>query len=133
LADGSEAHVLPDGKVIAVIARITIGQENAIHYTEESVRQHLAAVMAFKKSRTYRREIRRLRPRPRPARRPHAHGRARRERCHVARSTSSSDPGDDHPPPPAWLECPVCTQPLIVQGDDAICAGCPALFWGWAR
>jgi hypothetical protein len=110
LADGSEAHVRPDGKVISGISGLAMRQEpdetgKLVTYTddgptEERQQQHRAAVMTFKKSRTYRREIRRLRPRTRPARRPHAHGRARRERRHVARATSSSDPGDDGEPDP---------------------------------
>jgi hypothetical protein len=67
------------------------------------------------------------------ARRAPAHGRARRERRHVARATSSSDPGPDDPdPPPAWLPCPACGQPLVEKGADAHCGGCPATFWGMA-
>jgi hypothetical protein len=54
-----------------------------------------------------------------------------RQRRHVARATSSSDPGDDDPDP-VWLPCPVCRQPLVEKGDDAHCGGCPATFWGWA-
>jgi hypothetical protein len=143
LPDGSEAHVQPDGKVISGISGVAMRQEpdetgKLVTYysdgpTEERQQQHRAAVMTFMRSRTYRREVRRLRPRPHPARRPHAHARARRERRHVARATSSSDPGEP-PPPPAWLPCPACGQPLVEDVDtgNAHCGGCISTYWGAA-
>jgi hypothetical protein len=111
LGDGSDAHMQPNGTVISGISGLAEWQEpdetgKLITYrsdgpSEARQQQHRAAVMTFKRSRTYRREVRRLRPRPRAAWRPHAHGRARRERRHVARATSSADPGDDDLDDPA--------------------------------
>jgi hypothetical protein len=82
-------------------------------------------------------------PLPRPRQRhalPVSTPREPRQRRHVARATSSADPGEEEgdysgPPswrPPAWLPCPACGQPLVEKGDDVHCGGCPATFWGWA-
>jgi hypothetical protein len=83
-------------------------------------------------------------PLPRPRQRhalPATTPREPRHQRHVARATSSSDPGADDPDPaasawrvPAWLPCPACGQPLVENVDtgNADCGGCPATFWGWA-
>jgi hypothetical protein len=104
LADGSTAHVTPDGRVISgrsgVIYEEDDGNGGTITVdTTPDPECHRQAVQAFRKSRQYRREVRRLRPaRTMTMRR--ARPRARRERRAGASSrTSSADPGE--PPAPA--------------------------------
>jgi hypothetical protein len=112
--DGRKGRVGPDGQLISSISWVSSWQEpdengELVTYTsdgpsKQTLEEHRAAVLAFKKSRVYRREVRRLRPvaakRTRQSR-----PRARRERRHIARTTSSADPGPDpdaEPPAEPW-------------------------------
>jgi hypothetical protein len=108
LADGSEAHVTPDGHIHSAVGGVSFEESDGnggtitVDTTPDPDR-HGQAVQAFRKSRAYRREVRRLRPAPIMTTR-RARPRGRRERRHVARATSSADPGSDSDPEPPAAE-----------------------------
>lgn len=112
LADGADAHVSPDGHVYSAVSSVSYEEPdgNGGTITVDTAHadqhgRHRHAVLAFKKSRQYRRVLRKLRA---PARR-RAGGQARRRgagrpRTQAARSSArSGDSGDDDPAPPSRL------------------------------
>lgn len=105
LSDGNPAKVMPDGTIVSAIGGVTgwTDSDGTVYRdTPEDAdyrqRRHTAAIATFKRSRQYRRAVAAHRAPRRTRMTGRSRPRGQRARRHVARATSSADPGDPHEP-----------------------------------